>query len=453
MQPMKKLYAVLIAATALAIGSVSMAGVEPASVQQPVKLTALVGGALIDVVNSKILPNTVILIRGERIERIGTVGSLAVPAGYEQISTEGMTLMPGLWELHIHLQNSGHNNQFWHTNMTDRYEREVFPANLEMLLMAGVTTARDMGTTLNIFNVIKRVNAGEIPGPTYYASGPQMVNMPAAWAARYNWQIKDVADARAKAKQIMDAGGNSLINLKVTSTEDMAVDVLKAIAEEAHSRGKRVATHGRSMAEIKKGLEVGFDEFQHIAFGEPEYPEDVMAAIRQRVKTGPPLYWMPTVQIEARAYYTAQNREILDDPANYKGLAPDMVTAIKDFQKTFKPEPNPQMFAIMKRKYTQLKEAGVRLLIGSDGGATGSPHSGAMWQEMDNYVTILGEKPMDVIRMATIVNAQYFGADKENGSVNEGKYADIIAVRGDPLRGMVSLANPTIIIKHGRRYK
>jgi imidazolonepropionase-like amidohydrolase len=72
---------------------------------------------------------------------------------------------------------------------------------------------------------------------------------------------------------------------------------------------------------------------------------------------------------------------------------------------------------------------------------------------MDNYVTILGEKPIDVIRMATIVNAQYFGADKENGSVNEGKYADIIAVRGDPLRGMVSLANPTIIIKPGRRYK
>src|SRR5687767_13125700 len=115
MQPMKKLYAILIAATALAIGSAGMASVEPASVQQPSKLTALVGGALIDVVNSTVL---------------------------------------------LHLQNSGHNNQFWHTNMTDRYEREVFPANLEQLLLAGVTTARDMGTTLNIFNVIKRVNAG-----------------------------------------------------------------------------------------------------------------------------------------------------------------------------------------------------------------------------------------------------------------------------------------------------
>jgi imidazolonepropionase-like amidohydrolase len=444
---MKNLYTIVVLGLALALSGAITAGV-----QQPApKPMALVGGTLIDGSNAAPIRDAVVLLRGDRIEKVGTVASLPVPAGYEQVSTEGMTVLPGLWDLHLHLQNSGHTSrEFWHTNMTPRYEREVFPANAQILLSAGVTTARDMGTTLTIFPFIKRVDSGEIPGPTMYSTGPQIVHQPPAWASIYNWGVSGPADARAKAKQILDAGASFL---KVTAAEDMTTEELRAIAEEAHSRGKKVAAHGRTNAEIKLGLQAGFDEFQHIGIGNngPEYPEDVMAMIRERVRTGPPLYWCPTIQNDVGTLYTAVNREIMEDPANFRGFPPDMVKAIRESQAQFNPRPDPGMLPIIRRKFSQLREAGVQMLVGTDGGAVGNPHGQALWQELDGWVHVLGVEPITALRTATLGAAQYMGVERDNGSVTAGKYADVIAVRGDPLRNMGALSNPEIVIKHGRR--
>ena len=127
---------------------------------------ALVGGTLIDGTGSAPVRDSVVLIRGQRIEKIGTTASLPVPDGYEAVSTEGLTVLPGLWDLHVHLMYAGHPDaRYWFDTYTPQFERVIMPASAEQLLMAGVTTVRDLAAPPQpILAVKKRIATGEIPG-------------------------------------------------------------------------------------------------------------------------------------------------------------------------------------------------------------------------------------------------------------------------------------------------
>src|SRR5262245_52970687 len=109
-------------------------------------IKALVGGTLIDGFGSTPILNSVVIIEGERIKAVGQVGSLAVPAGAEVISTEGMTVLPGLWDMHVHLMINGHSDYaHWDKTYPSQMESVIMPASAKQLLMAGVTSARDLG--------------------------------------------------------------------------------------------------------------------------------------------------------------------------------------------------------------------------------------------------------------------------------------------------------------------
>ena len=137
-------------------------------------LTALVGGRLIDGFGGPPLANSVILVDGERIKAIGQVRTLAVPTGAEVISTEGMDVLPGLWDSHVHTMLLGHSDYaHWDKTYQKRLGTEIMPAAAHQLLMAGVTSARDLGAPLkDSIEVRDRINRGEIPGPTLYVAGP-----------------------------------------------------------------------------------------------------------------------------------------------------------------------------------------------------------------------------------------------------------------------------------------
>ena len=130
--------------------------------------TALVGGTLIDGLGSTPIYNSVILIEGNKIIATGTQAELDVPSGYQVVSTEGKTVMPGLWEMHAHLMLAGHSDYaHWDKKYPDRLEDEIMPAAAEQLLLAGVTTARDLGAPLKESASIKnRINSGQLHGPT-----------------------------------------------------------------------------------------------------------------------------------------------------------------------------------------------------------------------------------------------------------------------------------------------
>src|SRR5215470_9419633 len=121
-----------------------------------VKQIALVGGTLIDGTGGALVRNSVVLLRQERIEKIGTISTLPVPQGYERISTEGMTVLPGLWDPHVHLIYADYPNlQEWLKKYSAQLEQTIMPAMAEQFLLSGVTSIRDLGAPLSILNVRK----------------------------------------------------------------------------------------------------------------------------------------------------------------------------------------------------------------------------------------------------------------------------------------------------------
>ncbi len=447
---------VIVAAVLVLAGGLGSAPGARAATQSPTRPLALVGGALIDGTGATPVRDSVVLIRGDRIERVGTVSTLPVPPEYQQISTEGMTVLPGLWDLHVHLIYSGHPNPgAWFRHAAD-FERVTIPASAQQMLLAGVTSVRDLAAPADaVLAVRRRIADGTLPGPTIYAAGPALAKMAPGQPAPTSQllPIADAADARAKTRQLIDAGADVI---KMFFAERMSPEERSAIVSEAHARGRKVAAHGQTDAEVRLGLAMGVDDFQHIGIDSPEYAPDIMASLRARVKQGPPVYWTPTVGANGllNAAYVATKPEILDDPESFIGLPAPLVAEVKQGWRDSQPrQPRADAEAIVKRKVAQLREAGVELLFGSDEGSAGEPARHATWMDADLWVRVLGFDPMWVLRRMTSDAAKVMGVDHEVGSIGAGKFADVIVVGGDPLRHIDVLRDPKVVIRHGRRYR
>jgi imidazolonepropionase-like amidohydrolase len=428
-----------------------------AAQNKPVK--ALVGGTLIDGLGSKPIPNSVILIEGERIKAIGQVNTLKVPEGAEVISTEGMSVIPGLWDMHVHLMINGHANyEHWDKTYINKFESVIMPASAKQLLLAGVTSARDLGAPLkDIIAVREKIRSGQIPGPTMYVSGPFIQHEAYPGEEFSRWGVKGVEDARAKVRTLAEA---KVDVIKLIDQDQMTMEEVQAVVDEAHKNKLPVVAHAHRPEEIKRGLIVGVDCFEHTGLATaPEYPPEVIAMIRERtakMSLGP-LFWTPTIEGLMNYEYIIDNPEQLDDPSWHEGLPDDIIADIAAsirypdrlsyFQIT------PLRRPTLARKFKQLSESGVVLLIGTDSGIPMNFHSQSTWRELDIWVNQLGVEPMVAIRAATYWPSVAMKVDKDVGTVSVGKYADIIAVRGDVLRYIDLLQDVDIVVKHGTRYK
>ena len=422
---------------------------------------ALVGGRLIDGFGHRPLADSVILIDGDTIEAVGTVGTLAVPDGYEVISTEGMDVLPGLWESHAHLMLTGHADYaHWHPTYADRFADEIMPASAVQLLLAGVTSARDLGAPLEPSLMVRdRINNGEIPGPRLYVSGPFIQHEPYPGTENYRWGVSGAADARKKVRTLAEAGVDVI---KLIDQDHMTLEEAQAVVDEAHRHGLKVVAHSHRPDEIRRGLEIGVDNFEHTGLTTaPEYPPDVIEMLRERTATGRvaggPLYWTPTVEGLYQYEATVDNPEMLDDDCWHRGLQPDTIADIE--QSLQQPgqleymQLTPLRQPTLKRKVRQLKEAGVVLLVGTDSGIPTKFHCQSTWNELAVWVYDMGIDPMYAIRSATYWPAVMMGVADRTGTVSAGKLADIIAVKGDVLRYINLLQDVDLVIKGGTVYK
>lgn len=423
------------------------------------QVKALVGGTLIDGYGGTPLQNSVILIEGEKIKAVGQLGQLDIPAGAEVISTEGMSVLPGLWDMHVHLMINGHSDYaHWDSTYIDEFGSVIMPASAHQLLMAGVTSARDLGGPLEAsLDVRDRINRGELPGPSMYMSGPFLQHEPYPGTEAFRWGVKGVADARAKVKRLAEAGVDCI---KLIDQDQMQMEEVEAIVEEAHQHGLKVVAHSHRPEEIRRGLEAGVDCFEHTGLSSaPEYPEDVMAMIKERTAqmNKGPLFWTPTVEILYNYLYMRDNPELFDNDCWHLDL-PDRI--IKDIKESIsKPgelpyfQLTPSRKPTLKRKIEQLIEAGVVLLVGTDSGVPLTFHCQSTWNELDIWVNHMGIDPMYAIKAATYWPSVVMGVSDEVGTVSVGKYADIIAVKGDVMRYITLLQDVDLVIKHGTRYK
>ena len=422
-------------------------------------LKALVGGTLIDGYGSTPIRNSVVIIEGERIKAVGQVGTLAIPPGAEVISTEGMSVLPGLWDMHVHLMINGHSDYaHWDKTYPPIMESVIMPASARQLLMAGITSARDLGAPLKASIAVReRIRKGEIPGPTLYVSGPFIQHEPYPGTDYVRWGVKGVDDARAKVRTLAEAGVDVI---KLIDQDQMTMAEVQAVVDEAHKRKLPVVAHSHRPEEIRRGLQVGVDCFEHTGLATaPEYPSEIIAMIRERtakMSLGP-LFWTPTVQGLLNYEYVRDNPEQLDDPSWQVGLPQSIIDDIKGSLK--KPgqlgyyQITPLRRPTLARKIQQLSESGVVLLIGTDSGIPMNFHSQTTWRELDAWVNSFGIDPMVAIRAATYWPSVAMRVSDQVGTVSEGKYADIIAVRGDVLRHISLLQDVDVVIKHGKRWK
>lgn len=427
------------------------------SAQEPLKV--LVGGTLVDGYGSAPIKNSVIIIEGKKIKAIGTIETLQVPENAKVISTEGMTVLPGLWDMHVHTMITGHADySYWDKTYPPLLEKIIMPASAEQLLLAGVTSARDLGGPLKESIVVRdRINKGEIPGATLYVSGPFLQKKPYPGTEAFRWGINGAEDARKKVKRLADAGVDCI---KLVDQDQLTTQELQALVNEAHKHKLKVVAHGHRPQEIRMGLKAGVDCFEHTGLSSaPRYPDDVIEAIKERtaqMNLGP-LFWCPTVEGLYNYEYVRDHGEHLDNTSWHKGLNDTIVADIKNSFKHKDRLPYFQLTPLrkptLKRKIEQLMEAGVVLMIGTDSGIPMKFHSQSTWNELDVWVNEFGIDPMYAIRAATYWPAKWMGVENEVGTISEGKYADIIAVKGDVLRHIALLQDVDIVIKHGKQYK
>jgi imidazolonepropionase-like amidohydrolase len=238
------------------------------------------------------------------------------------------------------------------------------------------------------------------------------------------------------------------------------MEEVQAVVDEAHKNKLPVVAHSHRPEEIRRGLKAGVDCFEHTGLATaPEYPADILQMIRERtaqMSLGP-LFWTPTIEGLFNYEYIIDNPEQLDDPAWHEGLPQDI---IDDIQKSIQQPGRLPYFQItpsrrptLQKKFNQLRESGVVLLVGTDSGIPMKFHSSSTWRELDIWVNRLGVDPMFAIRGATYWPSVAMKVDKDYGTISEGKYADIIAVRGDVLRYIDLLQRVDLVMKHGVRYK
>jgi imidazolonepropionase-like amidohydrolase len=419
---------------------------------EPRPTLALVGGQVIDGYEGTPIHDGVVLIAGERIVAVGRKGEVEVPAGTPTLDTSGMSVLPGLMDMHVHLMIVGHADyEHWDTTYLPRLRDEIMPASARQLLESGVTTARDLGAPLeDSLSVRSRIERGEIQGPRLFVSGPFIQRRPYTEHERaFRWGVNGPEDARAKVQKLVDAGVDVI---KLIDQDQLTDAEVEAVVETAHRGGKPVVAHAHREDEIRMGLKHGVDCFEHTGLGtEPGYPEDILAGLRKRNAA---LYWCPTIAPLLLTEYTARSfPDRLDDPRWQRDLPKDVVadvrqsllrlTSLDYFTLTFRRIPT------LETKFRQLRETGVTLLVGTDSGIPGNFHTDSTWREIEAW-TRFGMTPMQAIAGATRWPARFLGKEKELGTLAPGRYADVIAVRGDVLAFPALLQRVDVVIKGGR---
>ncbi len=423
-----------------------------ASVNAQQEILVLAGGRLIDGYGGPPLENAVIIVEGNTIRTVGTWGSVRIPDGARVIDTNGYTMMPGLMDMHVHLMILGHGNyDHWFKTYASQWRDTVMPISAKQLLMAGVTTARDLGAPLeDIVAVKKRIEADEIPGPRLFVSGPFLQKTAPPLEAKFRWEVKGAEDARKKVDTIVDGGADVI---KLIDQDQMTMEEVKAIVDQAHKRGKHVAAHAHRSEEIRRGLQAGVDCFEHTGLGtKPGYEEDILQMIRDRNAT---LYWCPTIEGLFLYEQTVKYPERLDDQRLRRDLPPEMYLdvykSVVDVSRLDYFRLVPRRIPTLANKFKQLREAGVTIVVGTDSGIPLNFHFDSTWRELKTMVD-LGMPPMEAIRAATYWPAQML--EQPNlGTIAPGKLADIIVVDGDPLTDMTALRHVVKVVKNGKVYK
>jgi imidazolonepropionase-like amidohydrolase len=396
-------------------------------------------GAVFDGVSETIRPNVAIIIRGDRIQAVGDLASTPVPPGSQVIDLSAYTVTPGLIDCHTHLgARADHYEDIFEFKNSPLRQAIAAVENARRTLLAGFTTVRDVGSTPFLaVDLRETIKDGYINGPRVIASGPgisitgghgdlnnyapevQMQRFP----AERDFALADGVDqvrhiVRAQLKYGVDvvkimATGGVLSKGDQPGAPQYTLEELKAAAEEAHAGGRKIAAHAHGAEGIKRAISAGIDSIEHASLVDDD-------GIRLAREHG--TYFVMDIY----------NDDYLVGRAIDFGLQPEHV------------EKEKAVGRLQRENFRKAVQAGVKMAFGTDAGVY--PHGENAHQFA--YMVQFGMTPAQAIRAATSSAADLIGR-KDLGTIQPGMLADMIAVKGDPLKNIRLLENVQWVMKGG----
>lgn len=396
-------------------------------------------GKLIDGVSNSTQTQITIIVEGKTIVGIEK-GYLSGGATDKVVNLQNKTVMPGLIDCHVHLESQGTNliETFTLTDADIAYHAAVYA---KRTLLAGFTTVRDLGGSGVNISLRKAVQQGLVDGPRIItagraisASGGHMDNSVGYRDDAFNHKmgpddgIADGRDELIKAVRLQIKRGSDVIKIASTggvldlsengTGAEFTIDEIKAVVETAKDYGLRVACHAHGAEGIRRAILGGVTSIEHGTFMNDE---DMQLAIKYGT------YYVPTI-IAGKS---------VADSAKVKGYFPPVIA-----RKAI------EVGTQIQQTFAKAYKAGVKIAFGTDAGVY---DHGKNYMEFQ-YMVEAGMPPMAAIKSATTSAADLLGIADKTGSITTGKFADIVAVDGNPLEDIKTMKNVSFVMKEGKIY-
>lgn len=430
---MKTLILSLCATAALAFSAPGFA----ADADAPV--TYVTAARMIDVDAGKQLEQPLIGVRDGRIVSVADRRTAKLPADAKLIDLGNKTLLPGLIDMHVHLDSAAQIGGYNGLQYTDSFWSMVAVKNARDMLDAGFTTVRNVGSqSRNDIGLKEAIEEGYAIGPRIVPAGyalgatgghcdstflPPSLETPQEGIADgeegLRHQVRRQRKYGAEVIKVCATGGVFSHNTE-PGQQQLAESELRAIADEAHQWGLRVAAHAHGAAGIKAAIRAGIDTIEHASLVDDE-------GIKLAVARKQPVWF--SMDIFNTDYTQAEGAK--------NGVLEDNLRKDREVAQA------------QRDNFKKAHDAGVRMVFGSDAGVMPHGQVGGQFKVMVQY----GMTPMEAIQAATRNAAQALGREKDVGAIAVGRYADMIAVDGDPLTNIRELESVDVVIKGGEMVK
>lgn len=400
-------------------------------------VTYIKAGRLVDTIDGAQRTDQVIVVENDRIARVAASRDVEIPAGATVVDLSDKTVLPGLIDMHDHLTGDHRFHGYQSLGISTAREALYGVYNAKKTLLAGFTSVRNVGAG-GYSDVALRdaIDAGEIDGPRMRASGPALGItgghcdnnlLPAEYADKGAGVADGPWAVRAKVREVIKYGadvikfcatGGVLSKGDSVGGQQYTLEEMQALVEEAHQHGRKVAAHAHGAEGIKAAILAGVDSIEHSSLIDEE-------GIRLAKKHGTFL----VMDIYNDTYILQHGAEV--------GMLPESL------------EKERQIGQLQRDNFRKAFEAGVRMAFGSDGAVYPHGDNGRQFAYMVEY----GMTPMEAIQAATVHAAELIGWSEDVGAIRAGRYADVIAVDGNPLEDVRLLEDVGFVMKGGKVYK
>ena len=403
--------------------------------EDTVAATAIVGGTVVDLEGKAPIENAVILVEGDRITAIGKAGSVDIPDGAGQIDAGGTWLIPGLMNMHVHLG----------LVMPGRMTAELYDeseaalalrmaANARESLQAGVTTIRLTGSRAHAdLALMRAINKGQADGPRIFSAGETLTITAGHGSKKPGKKSYDGPDELVKAARTQISAGAKWLKILISggiATDGgglaaalMTPGEIHAVIDAAHRFGVKVTAHSGSPAATDIAVDAGLDCVEHGYFLDRK-------TLKKMKEHG--TWLVPTIVVTAPATQPFFER---------MGMPPWYMERRNSAGK------------LHWRALEMAIEEGVNIALGTDQ-LPFEPNDGTTATALEaQYYVEAGMTPLQALRSATIEPARLLEAEDEIGSLETGKYADVVAVDKDPTQDIRALRNIMLVMKGGKVYR